>query len=645
MSDCIANYLNERFFGGESAAFASVSYGGELLRFPIPAGREHTYSVTKGTLEFTFTMNFHEDVRAVEWQTAVTNRGESPSPILSDIAVLDVTMPMPADATVVHKGLQGDSRTGETFLPFANKLTTGQTVLYRPVGGKPSHHAFPFFDVCGEEDGVICAIGWCGTWQYSIERTDLELTIKAGLPKARFYVKPGETLVLPRILIMTYDDGYRAAHNRFRRLMRDHYSPKVRFGDKMKMPVAIQNYDRYTYTMEEWNGEAVQLQTIDLAEKCGFCDTYWLDAAWFKNGFFGGGIGNYTFRDSFPEGLTNISAKAHEKGMRVLVWMEPERVNYGSDVETAHPEYLLHSTKENKVWKPGMGWKGGNQPGVLYDLSNPEAVDWMIDNLTDFIAKNGIDIYRQDYSLYAPPFWEENDEADREGVTEIKYVEGEYRLLDTLLERFPHLMIDNCSSGGNRIEFGNCIRCVFCWRSDTGCDRETEVKRSSVWNQNHTNSLSDYIVYHAICTYEPQAYDVRSAMGNGLAANFGVLDEGFDFEIAGKALAECQRLGKYWEEDIYPITAPDLAEDHWSITQFGTAEKGVVMVFRREKDLHETETVSFQAVDPEKMYLLKISDENYEMTEEFVSGKELIEGYTVCLKEVRSSLAVEYLQQ
>ena len=285
---------------------------------------------------------------------------------------------------------------------------------------------------------------------------------------------------------------------------------------------------------------------------------------------------------------------------------------------------------------------GGNG-GKLFDLSNPEAVDWMIELMSSFIEKYNIDIYRQDFNIYPDFFWNEKDEPDRIGITEIKYMEGEYRLLDTLLKRFPNLMIDNCSSGGNRLDLESCMRCVFCWRSDTGSfkDKAGEIG----WSQTQTQALSNYIVYHATAAWDPKAYVVRSALTNGFAANFDIFAEGFDFENVQKVLAECQRLRKYYEGDFYALTEIDLKEDHWSAHQFGTKDSGVMMIFRREQDQQEEQTVAFQGLDLESEYLLKISDEEYRLEEKTVSGKELAEGYTFCLKTPRSSFAVEYIKK
>lgn len=633
-SNYITSYFEENFLKDQICSqehFASVSYDGNPILLSLPEKKEEFFSIRKENLEFKISMKIHSEFDAVEWLLMVTNLSDEPSGIISDISVLDITIPVPADAEVIHKGINGDNCSKDSFAAFADPLICGETFFYKPRGGKSSHWAFPFFDICGQNDGLICGIGWSGTWSYEIKRTEKAIILKAGLPDARFYMKPQETLRLPRILLMGYQDGYRAGHNQFRKLMREYYSPKIRFSEAMKMPIALEGFDRFP----EWNTEKGQIKQIDMAEKCGLCDTYWMDAVWFE-GEFPKGVGNYTFCEGFPDGLTNISAHAHEKGIRVMIWFEPERVYYETEIEREHPEFLLKSKREDAE-EEGRG--------RLINLTNPEAVDWLVDLIGGFIEKYKIDIYRQDFNIYPDSFWRENDEPDRVGITEMKYIEGEYRFLDALLDRFPNLMIDNCSSGGNRMDLESCIRCVFCWRSDLGCSRETETFKSSTWNQNQTLALSDYIVYHAISAWEPKAYDVRSAMTNGFAACFDVFSENFDFENGKTVLAECQRLRKYYEDDFYALSEADVKEDHWSICQFGTGESGVMLIFRREEALEAEQTIAFQALDTEKNYLLRIADDDYQMVEKVVSGKELGEGYTFCIKNTRGSLTAEYIRQ
>jgi len=44
----------------------------------------------------------------------------------------------------------------------------------------------------------------------------------------------------------------------------------------------------------------------------------------------------------------------------------------------------------------------------------------------------------------------DRDTPDRQGMTEIRYVEGLYEMWDELRAKHPGLLIDNCASGGRR---------------------------------------------------------------------------------------------------------------------------------------------------------------------------------------------------
>lgn len=620
----------------DAECFASISYAGTRVPLMLPQKPQQTFTIQKESIELEFSMKVYSEYHAVEWLTQIRNLTDEPTEVVSDLSVLDLTIPIPAGAEVVHRGITGDMCGEESFLKFSNQIRSGMSVSCQPEGGKSSNVAFPFFDLCGQTDGLICAIGWSGTWYYTIKRTERELNLKAGLSNAEFYMKPHESLRLPRILLMGYADGYQTGHNRFRSLIREHYSPKPRFRNGVQMPICLQNFDRYKRN-PDWLTEKGQMSEIDFAEKCQACDTYWFDAGWFQD-IFPNGVGNYTFHAGFPNGFTALSDYAHKKGLRFMIWFEPERVSYGTEIEREHPEFLLKSTVEDAK-EPRAA------RGRVFDMGNPAAVDWLTELISGFIEKYDIDIYRQDFNIFPDTFWEQNDEPGRRGIREIKFMEGEYRFLDTLLERFPQLLIDNCASGGRKIDLETCIRSVFCWRSDTGCSPETEANKHSTWNQNQTLALSDYVVYHAIAAWEPRAYEVRSAMTNGFAATFDVRDEGFDFEQAGKALAECRRLRSYYEQDFYALIDGDLSEDHWCAWQFGTQRSGVMMAFRREQALNEACTIALQGLSEDCNYLLKITDEDYHTTETVLSGRELSAGVTFHITGKKNSLSVEYIRQ
>lgn len=66
-------------------------------------------------------------------------------------------------------------------------------------------------------------------------------------------------------------------------------------------------------------------------------------------------------------------------------------------------------------------------------------------------------------------------------MTEIKYITNLYRFLNTLRERNPGLMIDNCASGGRRIDIEMMKISAPLWRTDypvNGQESNTEAIRS-----------------------------------------------------------------------------------------------------------------------------------------------------------------------
>ena len=108
-------------------------------------------------------------------------------------------------------------------------------------------------------------------------------------------------------------------------------------------------------------------------------------------------------------------------------------------------------------------------PGVMMaNYGNPGALKGITDMVSSFITDFGMTMYRQDFNIPPADYWNKNDTPDRIGMTEIGHVEGLYKFLDTLLAQHPGLVIDNCASGGRRIDIEMMSRSFVMWRSDHG---------------------------------------------------------------------------------------------------------------------------------------------------------------------------------
>lgn len=541
-------------------------------------------------------------------------------------AAKTLDMQIPAKEHPLYHSLQGDSKGAESFLPIDFTLTG--SYHEEPTGGRSSNATgFPYFDLSYDGKTDVFAIGWTGQWSKDIQISEAGFQVQIGLCDCDFYLLPGEEVRFPSVLIFHGSDTAGARRD-FRRLLRNHFSPK-----SPKLPVAIQCFDRYfcppTPDMpvdESWASEQGQIRTMDTAAKIGHIDTLWIDAAWFTKGFMGG-VGNYSCAEGFPNGLRPVADYAHKNGMRFLVWFEPERADMGTEWHKIEPNRLTI----NETY-----------PHTLIDLGDEDARQRMEKNLIRLIRDYGIDIYRQDFNVEPLDFWRANDAVGRKGITEMKYVAGIYKMWDRLLATFPNLLIDNCASGGRRLDLELCIRSVTLWRSDTGCHPDGAEYRTSIWNHNQILGLSEYLPYHACAIWEPDAYTVRSTATQGIACNFDIFNPDFDFEKAKKSIGEVQQLKHYWNGDFYPLTQATLDENSWSAYQLALPDSGVMYIFRRAKSTESTMTFALKAIFKEKQYHLTFTDEHWNHREKVYAGHDLLGGIEIVIDDQRSSMVITY---
>ena len=98
-------------------------------------------------------------------------------------------------------------------------------------------------------------------------------------------------------------------------------------------------------------------------------------------------------------------------------------------------------------------------------FSQFRCLEWLKLKISSILNEVGIDIYRHDFNMYPLNYWQHNDTVDQQGITEIRYIMGLYGF-DHLLESHEKLTIDNCASGGRRIDFEMLRRSLLLWRSD-----------------------------------------------------------------------------------------------------------------------------------------------------------------------------------
>lgn len=611
------------------------------------AQTEHifTYTDPKTNLQVRCECVVFKDFPAVEWVLKFKNNGEVNTPIIESIQALDGTF-MRKQKTesrrqeaeiVLHRAL-GSSAQRTDFAPVDEALKTDADVKLAPIGGRSSNTtAFPFFNLeFVGEGGVMIAIGWSGQWEASFVRVDDQsVQVKAGMELTHLKLYPGEQIRTPRILLLFWQgDDDIVGHNLFRRFIIAHKMPK-RNGEPVTLPFACSASALY-----DESNDATEQNQIDFAKQfIPFGVEYlWIDAGWFE-GRWPNGVGNWFIRkDGFPNGIRPVSEAIKQMGMKGLIlWFEPERVYQGTWLDREHPDWVLRLP---------------NNPNGLLNLGNEEARQWLTEHISGMIEREGISVYRQDFNMDSLPFWRSADEPDRQGITEIRHIEGLYAFWDELLKRHPDLLIDNCASGGRRIDLETVSRSVVLWRSDYQYFEPNGY-------QSHTYGISLWLPSTSTGSGYPEVYSFRSSVNNGLVLSWNPYQpkiqarwrlpftvdtqQPFPVELAHRLADEFKKVRHFFFGDFYPLTPHSVADDVWIAYQFHREDlrAGMVLAFRRHQCPTATMRLKLRGLSPTARYELHFEDRS---VKQVFTGKEIADGLEVTIETAPGSLLVTYCE-
>jgi alpha-galactosidase len=415
------------------------------------------------------------DYDAIEYSVRFRNTGNHRSGAIERVDALDTsfTSKVLNGSYVLSSGggIYDGTYPPEAFAirkhSFSPAVPSDGTVTLTAQGGRSSNKDLPFYFVHNDDHsaGIFVGIGWTGQWSSSVSADyDTVLTPNAGLrlqggiPGIHFALEPGEEIVGPSILIGSYQGPLASGSNKLRRLIQDEYTPKL---DGKKFEV-IATYDAWWDIGEKYD-ESLLLPIVDAAAAIGQ-EYFLLDAAWYigSNGpeGFSGGVGNWEQVDSkkFPSGLAHFADYVRSRGLQFGLWFEPERVHRDSLLAKQHPDWIIWLEDENNY-------------GLL-DYGRLEAQQWVQNMIDRYITQLGIRYIRHDFNTDPLAYWDSHDSADRRGVSQIRHIEGFYKVIDWIRERHPATVLECCASGGRRIDLETARRFHTYWISDDSVDPE-----------------------------------------------------------------------------------------------------------------------------------------------------------------------------
>jgi alpha-galactosidase len=582
---------------------------------------EHTlsYSHPSSNLAIRAVAVEYDDYPAVEWTLYFKNAGTSSSGMIEDIQALDTSFARGGGGEfLLHHGL-GSRTKPDDYMPLETPLAAKAEKKLATSGGRGSDAELPYFNLEWPGRGVVIAVGWPGQWAARFTRDEgASVRVVAGQELTHFRLKPGEDVRSPLMALVFYQGDWITGQNVWRRWMVSHNVPRP--GGKLHPPQLAEGNGRHTIEMQEAN-EANQIRDLNRELDHGVkLDYWWMDAGWYPFTTGWPDVGTWeTDPVRFPRGFAPISKLAHERGTKILVWFEPERVTPGTWLDKNHPEWLLQ--------RPGTSTR-------LLDLGNDEARRWLTEHVTKTIREQGIDLYRQDFNMEPLPYWRANDAADRQGIGENKHVTGYLAYWDELRRRFPNMMIDTCASGGRRNDLETLRRAVPLWRSDYAYD--------PMPMQSLTYGISLWMPYYGTGINSVEPYIFRSQMSPGMAMGVDASNYPNGYEKLKKLIAQWRQVSWNYYGDYYPLTPYSLEKTAWMAWQFDSQDKGegLVQAFRRPESPFETARFKLRGLDAKASYVVRDLDEAAEST---MSGAELMEsGVPVSVKQCPGAALVAY---
>ena len=363
-------------------------------------------------------------------------------------------------------------------------------------------------------DVIAGALAWSGNFRLAFDRDDAgRLSVIAGIsPFASAYpLAPGETFITPDMVWTFSSAGAGQASRNLHRWARNW---GVYRGGQVH-PTLLNSWEGayFTFTTE------TLLRMIDDAAGMGL-EMFVLDDGWFAKDFprnnDDAGLGDWEVNTAkLPEGIDYVASYAHDKGLKFGIWIEPEMVNPQSNLARRHPEWVVQSPGR-EIYQERNQW--------VLDLSNPKVQDFVF-GIFDGVMKlsKNIDYVKWDCNRVIQSFGSTylGKEQDR---FFIEYCQGLYSVMKRIRTKYPDVIIQCCSSGGGRVDYGALHYFDEIWTSD-----------------NTDGDCRAYIQYATNLLYPPFIMGAHvSAVPNHQSGNVTPLKFRFDMACAGRLGLELQ---------------------------------------------------------------------------------------------------------
>lgn len=303
-----------------------------------------------------------------------------------------------------------------------------------------------------------------GSWYWEISDQDGHMYLKLSGPTEHHNhwwknLKPGESFVTVPVSVGSAIGGFDVAMGeltKYRRAIRrindDNKNLNIIFNDYMNCLFGDPTTEK-------------EIPLIDKAAEAG-CEYFCVDCGWYSEGYWWDGVGEWLpSKERFPNGLKEVMDYIRSKGMIPGVWLELEVMGIKCPKANRVPEDWYFVRHGKKVY---------DRSRYQLDFRNPqvrEHADEVIDRL---VKEYGVGYIKMDYNI--EPGIGTELHADSFGDGLLGHNRAYLEWLDGIFVKYPDLVIENCSSGGLRMDYAMLSR----YSIQSTSDQEDYVRYATI---------------------------------------------------------------------------------------------------------------------------------------------------------------------
>ena len=299
-----------------------------------------------------------------------------------------------------------------------------------------------------ETSGTVCGFNllYSGSHYLSAQKSLQGLTrIMQGISPSNFswQLAPGGRFETPEAVMAWSDAGFGGVTDCFGRYVNETLIPP--YWRNRPRPIVYNSWEGCMFDFTE-----AKLLRLGKAAKQLGCELFVLDDGWFgKRDSDTSSLGDYSVNPKkLPNGLKGLGEKLNAIGLQFGLWFEPESVSPDSDLYRKHPDWALHDSlgREDLL--------GRHQ--LLLDLTKPDVRDYIVESVGKVLDSAPISYVK----------WDMNRHSCALGAKQHEFVLGLYDVLRRIFEPRPEILLESCSSGGNRFDCGMLFFSPQIWCSD-----------------------------------------------------------------------------------------------------------------------------------------------------------------------------------